>query len=211
MYWQQDLETMPRHSLRALQLNRLQDTVGRLQACVPFYQRQFATTGVGADSIRALDDVRRFPFTTNADLRDQYPRGMLAVPANRLSRLHTSSGTTGKPKAIFFSQRDVDQAADLVARCLIMVGATADEVLQNMMTYGLFTGALVVHYGAEKVGMLVIPAGPGNSERQLLLMREQAGSSHPHPESPSPRRGRDPATLNAAYLATICACPRSAS
>lgn len=94
------------------------------------------------------------------------------MPANRLSRLHTSSGTTGKPKAIFFSQRDVDQAADLVARCLVMVGATADDVLQNMMTYGLFTGALVVHYGAEKVGLLVIPAGPGNSERQILLMRD---------------------------------------
>jgi phenylacetate-CoA ligase len=94
------------------------------------------------------------------------------VPPNRLSRLHTSSGTTGKPKAIFFSQRDVDQAADLVARCLVMVGATADDVLQNMMTYGLFTGALVVHYGAEKVGLLVIPAGPGNSERQFLLMRD---------------------------------------
>jgi phenylacetate-CoA ligase len=172
MYWQPDLETMPRESLRSLQLKRLQDTVTRVGCHVPFYQRQFAESRVDSNQIRTLDDVRRLPFTSNADLRDQYPTGLVAVPANRLSRLHTSSGTTGKPKAIFFSQRDVDQAADLVARCLVMVGATADDVLQNMMTYGLFTGALVVHYGAEKVGLLVIPAGPGNSERQILLMRD---------------------------------------
>jgi phenylacetate-CoA ligase len=172
MYWQPDFETMPRANLQALQLQRLQDTVARLEAHVPFYRDRFAQSGVTAESIRTLDDVRRLPFTTNADLRDQYPTGLVAVPPNHLSRLHTSSGTTGKPKAIFFSQRDVDQAADLVARCLVMVGATAHDVLQNMMTYGLFTGALVVHYGAEKVGLLVIPAGPGNSERQLLLMRD---------------------------------------
>jgi len=172
MYWQPDFETMPRATLQALQLQRLQDTVARLEAHVPFYRDRFAHSGVTPDSIRSLDDVRRLPFTTNADLRDHYPTGFVAVPPDRLSRLHTSSGTTGKPKAIFFSQRDVDQAADLVARCLVMVGATAHDVLQNMMTYGLFTGALVVHYGAEKVGLLVIPAGPGNSERQLLLMRD---------------------------------------
>jgi phenylacetate-CoA ligase len=172
MYWQRDLETMPRDPLRALQLQRLQETVSRLEASVPFYQSQFASTRFTAAELRTLEDIRRLPFTTNADLRNHYPYGLVAVPTNRLSRLHTSSGTTGKPKAIFFSQRDVDQAAELVARCLVMVGATADDVLQNMMTYGLFTGALVVHYGAEKVGMLVIPAGPGNSERQLLLMRD---------------------------------------
>jgi phenylacetate-CoA ligase len=172
MYWQPDFETMPRATLQALQLQRLQDTVARLAAHVPFYRDRFAQSGVTSDSIRSLDDVRRLPFTTNADLRDQYPTGFVAVPPDRLSRLHTSSGTTGKPKAIFFSPHDVDQAADLVARCLVMVGATAQDVLQNMMTYGLFTGALVVHYGAEKVGLLVIPAGPGNSERQLLLMRD---------------------------------------
>lgn len=172
MYWQPDIETMPQPALRALQLQRLQESVARVAAHVPFYRNHFAQTGLTPDAIRTLDDVRRLPFTTNADLREHYPAGFVAVPGSELSRLHTSSGTTGKPKAIFFSARDVNLAAELVARCLVMVGATHEDVLQNMMTYGLFTGALVVHYGAEKVGMLVIPAGPGNSERQLLLMRD---------------------------------------
>lgn len=168
MFWQPDIERMPRESLRARQLQRLQSTVQRVAQQVGFYRDQ----GVSTIPLRSPDDVRRLPFTTSADLRDAYPEGLLAVPRSELLRLHTSSGTTGKPKALFFSRRDVDQAADLVARCLVMAGATAQDVLQNMMTYGLFTGALVVHYGAEKVGILVIPAGPGNSERQLLLMRD---------------------------------------
>jgi phenylacetate-CoA ligase len=116
--------------------------------------------------------VRRLPFTTNADLREAYPAGMLAVGLEDVLRLHTSSGTTGKPKALFFSRKDVDNAAELIARCLVMTGVTRRDVLQNMMTYGLFTGALVMHYGAEKVGCLVIPAGPGNTEKQLLLMQD---------------------------------------
>ncbi len=112
MYWQTDLETMPRDRLRALQLQRLQETVARLETSVPFYQNQFANIRFTADELRTLEDIRRLPFTTNADLRNHYPYGLVAVPPNRLSRLHTSSGTTGKPKAIFFSHRDVDQAAD---------------------------------------------------------------------------------------------------
>jgi phenylacetate-CoA ligase len=127
---------------------------------------------VAPEQIRSLDDVRRLPFTTNADLRENYPDGLLAVERSDVLRLHTSSGTTGKPKALFFSRRDLDQAAGLVARCFVMTGATEADVLQNMMTYGLFTGALMLHYGAEKVGLLVIPAGPGNSDRQLLLMQD---------------------------------------
>lgn len=172
MYWQPDIETLARHELEALQLKRLQRTVARLQAGVPFYQRKFEPNHVGAEELRSLDDLRRLPFTTNADLRENYPDGLLAVPRNQVTRLHTSSGTTGKPKALFFSRADVDQAAELIARCLVMTGCTPNDVLQNMMTYGLFTGALVMHYGAEKVGMLVIPAGPGNSERQVLLMQD---------------------------------------
>jgi phenylacetate-CoA ligase len=117
--------------------------------------------------------LRRLPFTTSADLRDTYPAGLLAVPRTRhLLRLHTSSGTTGRPKALFFSPRDVDNAAELCARSFVATGLTARDVFQNMMTYGLFTGALVAHYGAEKVGCLVIPAGPGNSEKQLALMQD---------------------------------------
>ncbi len=151
---------------------RLQATVRSVAGRVPFYTEKFAELDVRPDGIRSLADLRRLPFTFNADLRANYPDGMLAVPRSEVSRLHTSSGTTGKPKAIYFSGRDVATAGDLMARCLVMTGAGRDDVLQNMMTYGLFTGALVMHYGAEKVGMMVIPAGPGNSERQLLLMQD---------------------------------------
>lgn len=172
MYWQPEIETLAPDALRALQLERLRATVERVAAHVPFYRRRFAEAGFSPADLRRLEDARRLPFTTNADLRESYPDGLLCVPRNQVTRLHTSSGTTGKPKALFFSRRDVDQAAELIARCLVMTGCTADDVLQNMMTYGLFTGALVMHYGAEKVGMMVIPSGPGNSERQLLLMQD---------------------------------------
>lgn len=172
MFWDQAAETRERAALAALQLGRLRETVGRCAECVPFYRQQLAETGVGAETLRTLDDVRRLPFTTSADLRANYPDGLLAIDRRRVSRLHTSSGTTGKPKALFFSKADIDTAADLMARCLVMTGARPGDVLQNMMTYGLFTGALMMHYGAEKVGLMVIPAGPGNSERQLLLMQD---------------------------------------
>ncbi len=172
MYWQPDIETLPAKALQALQLERLRGVVTRVAASVPFYRRKLAEAGVRPEAIQSLADVRRLPFSTNADLRENYPAGLLAVPRNEVARLHTSSGTTGKPKALFFSRRDVDQAAELIARCLVMTGCTRGDVLQNMMTYGLFTGALVMHYGAEKAGLMVIPAGPGNSERQLLLMQD---------------------------------------
>ena len=172
MFWDQSIETASRAELGQLQLRRLQDTVRRVAARVPFYQRKFAGLGVAPEHIRSLDDVRRLPFTTNADLRENYPTGLLAVPLDDTLRLHTSSGTTGKPKAIFFSRADVEGAAELCARSFVMTGVTKKDVFQNMMSYGLFTGALMTHYGAEKVGCLVIPAGPGNSERQVMLMRD---------------------------------------
>ncbi len=172
MFWDQRAETMDRAALATLQLRQLQDTVRRCSERVAFYRQKCAEAGVRPEQIRTLEDVHRLPFTTSADLRAQYPDGLVAVDRQDLARLHTSSGTTGKPKALFFSRGDVDRAAELIARCLLMTGVTRGDVLQNMMTYGLFTGALVMHYGAEKVGLLVIPAGPGNSERQLLLMRD---------------------------------------
>jgi phenylacetate-CoA ligase len=172
MFWDQKIETIQRDALKALQLKRLQATVRRVARKVPLYQQKLAGCGVTPRHVRSLADVRRLPFTTNADLRDAYPAGLLAVAPEDVLRLHTSSGTTGKPKALFFSRSDVDNAAELMARCLVMTGVTKRDVLQNMMTYGLFTGALVMHYGAEKVGCLVIPAGPGNSEKQLLLMQD---------------------------------------
>jgi phenylacetate-CoA ligase len=172
MYWDKRIETMERSALDRLQLKRLQATVRRVAGHVPFYQQQFAERGLRPSHLRTLEDVRRLPFTTNSDLRATYPKGLVAAPSFALARLHTSSGTTGKPKALFFSRKDVDNAAELIARSLVMSGVTPEDILQNMMTYGLFTGALVMHYGAEKVGCLVIPAGPGNSEKQLLLMQD---------------------------------------
>jgi len=172
MFWDQAIETIDRAALERLQLQRLQETVRRVAAQVPFYQQKFAELGVRPDAIRSLADLRRLPFTTSADLRANYPTGLLAVPYDDALRLHTSSGTTGKPKALFFSRQDVDNAAELCARSFVMTGVTKKDVFQNMMTYGMFTGALVTHYGAEKVGCLVIPAGPGNSERQVMLMQD---------------------------------------
>ncbi len=172
MYWDIKIETIDRDSLENLQLKRLKKTLKTVYNNVPFYKEKFDSAGVTPEHIRTLDDVRRLPFTTGEDLRNAYPDGLLATSKDKIIRLHTSSGTTGKPKAIYFSAKDVDRAAELMARCLVMTGVTHNDVLQNMMTYGLFTGALVMHYGAEKVGVLVIPAGPGNSERQLMLMRD---------------------------------------
>lgn len=163
---------MERSALERLQIKRLQDTLRRCARSVPFYQQKFSESGIRAADIRTLDDVRRLPFTTSADLRATYPKGMVTVKEGQLLRLHTSSGTTGKPKALFFSRKDINNAAELVARCFVMTGATPKDVFQNMMTYGLFTGALMIHYGAEKVGCMVIPAGPGNTERQLMLMQD---------------------------------------
>ncbi len=171
MFWQQEIETLDRPALDALQLKRLRKTVRRLER-VPFYRGKFLETGFKPKEINSAADLRRLPFTTAADLRENYPDGLLAVSKEKVLRLHTSSGTTGKPKALFFSRRDVDNAAELIARALCMTGVTRRDVFQNMMTYGLFTGGLVMHYGAEKVGCMVIPAGPGTSERQLLLMQD---------------------------------------
>jgi len=171
MFWQQEIETLARPALEALQITRLRETVQRLEQ-VPFYRAKFRKAEIALGKIKSLDDVRRLPFTMADDLRANYPDGLLAVPRDETLRLHTSSGTTGKPKALFFSRRDLDQAAELIARALCMTGVTRRDVLQNMMSYGMFTGGLMMHYGAEKVGCMVIPSGPGASERQLMLMQD---------------------------------------
>ncbi len=172
MFWNKEIETLSRKKLEELQIDRLKKTVKKVYDKVPFYKNKFMETGIKPQDIQSLKDVTKLPFTTNDDLRANFPDGLVAVPKGQIIRLHTSSGTTGKPKALFFSKKDVDVAADQMARCLIMSGMTSEDILQNMMTYGLFTGALVMHYGAEKVGCLVIPAGPGNSERQISLMQD---------------------------------------
>ncbi len=171
-YWQKDIETINRRDLEDLQVKRLRKAMRLAGKNIPFYRNNFAAMNIRPKDFTTVKDIGKLPFTSREDLRANYPFGMLAVDKEQVVRLHTSSGTTGKPKAIFFSKKDINQAADLIARCLIMTGTTKGDVLQNMMTYGLFTGALVMHYGAEKAGVLVIPAGPGNTQRQIALMRD---------------------------------------
>ncbi len=172
MYWDSKLETINKEELEALQFKRLIKILKTVTKNVNFYKEKFKAVGISPGDIKTLADVKKLPFTTGEDLKATYPDGLLAIKKEDVVRLHTSSGTTGKPKAIFFSARDIDSAAELMARCFVMTGVTRSDVFQNMMTYGLFTGALVMHYGAEKLGVLVIPAGPGNSERQLTLMKD---------------------------------------
>lgn len=171
-FWNKQIETLPREKLEEIQLKRLKKTVKKVYQRVLYYKKKFKETGVTPEDIKSLEDVRRLPFTTKEDLYVDYPYGLLAVPKERVIRVHTSSGTTGKPKAIFFSKTDINNSAELIARCLVMTGAQKGDILQNSMTYGLFTGAFVMHYGAEKVGIFVIPAGPGNTERQIALMQD---------------------------------------
>jgi len=172
MFWQKQVETIGRRSLQSFQLQKLRKTVADVYRKVPFYKDRLDASGVKPSDIETLKDISKLPFTTRDDLRDNYPYGMLAVPKHNVVRLHTSSGTTGKPKAIFFSAKDINNSAQLIARCLVMTGMTRGDVLQNMMTYGLFTGAMIMHYGAEKLGVLVIPSGPGNTDRQITLMQD---------------------------------------
>jgi len=169
MFWDKEFETMDEGALRALQLERLRWTIGQADRS-PMYRNRFARDGV--PKIKTMDDVRRLPFTTKQDLRDAFPYGLLAVPLEEVVRLHSSSGTTGNPTVIYHTKADIDGWGDLMARCLYMSGMRKNDVFQNMMGYGLFTGGLGFHYGAEKLGALTIPIGPGNSKRQIWFMQQ---------------------------------------
>ncbi len=164
-----ELEFASERDLGALQLERLRWSVGQA-ARSPHYGRVFAEHGLGPGSIQTLDDLQKFPLTAKRDLRDSYPFGVLAVPKEAIVRMHHSSGTTGMATAVFHTAGDIERWAGLVARCLHMAGLRRGDVFQNMMTYGLFTGGLGLHYGAEKLGAFVIPMGAGNSRRQIEFM-----------------------------------------
>jgi phenylacetate-CoA ligase len=171
IYWHPEVETASRADLQRLQQERLRATV--IQAAKsPFYRERFRRLGIAAEQVRTLDDLRRFGFTVKQDLRETYPYGMLAVSRDEVVRVHVSSGTTGTPTAVFHTQRDIDRWTDIMARCMYMVGMRKHDVMQNMMTYGMFTGGLGVHYGAERLGMMVLPTSAGNTERQIRLMRD---------------------------------------
>jgi phenylacetate-CoA ligase len=169
MYWDELHETMRPAELEALQLRRLRETLERA-AGVPFYRDLFAREGVRPERIRTLDDLRTLPFTRKQDLRGGYPFGFFAVPMNRIVRIHTTSGTTGKPTVVGYTRGDLDNWSDLIARNMTMVGLTADDIFQNAVNMGMFTGGLGFHYGAEKVGMTVLPAGTGNTKRQIEMI-----------------------------------------
>ena len=171
MYWDKDIEILDRERLEALQLGRFKKTVKKAQKSV-YYGRKFKGMGLDANLVKSLDDIRNFPFTTKDDLREHWPYGFIAVPKDKLIRMHSSSGTTGRAIVVFHTAADVRAWTDVLARCIYMAGMRKTDVFQNMMTYGLFTGGLGFHYAAEKVGALVIPAGAGNSKRQIQLMRD---------------------------------------
>ena len=170
-YFNPELETMPREELEKLQLERLQKTVRHCMNA-EFYRQKFAELGITPDDIKTLDDVRRLPFTTKEDLRENYPFGLACVPMRECTRLHSSSGTTGNPTVVLHSQKDLDEWATAVARCLWMVGSRHEDVFQNSAGYGMFTAGLGFQYGAERVGMLTVPAAAGNTTRQIKFIKD---------------------------------------
>ena len=162
---------MSEDALKALQLERLQHTVRHCMNS-PFYQKKFQELGITPEDIKTLDDVRKLPFTSKEDLRENYPFGLACVPMKDCVRLHSSSGTTGNPTVVLHTQKDLDEWANAVARCLWMVGSRPEDVFQNSAGYGMFTAGLGFQYGAERVGMLTVPAAAGNTIRQIKFIKD---------------------------------------
>ena len=165
-------ETMPREALAQLQARRLKETLERAYASVPHYKRKFDTAGVKPGDLQTLADIARFPFTAKADLRDNYPFGMFAVPRTELLRVHASSGTTGKPTVVGYTKGDLDRWSDLMARSFACGGTVPGDIVHNAYGYGLFTGGLGAHYGAERLGCTVVPLSGGGTERQVALLTD---------------------------------------
>jgi phenylacetate-CoA ligase len=172
MLFDEEFETLPREALEALQLKRLVATAERVYATVPFYKKKFDECGVKPSDIKSLKDLSRLSFTNKIDLRDNYPFGLFAVPMEQVVRIHASSGTTGKPTVVGYTRRDINTWAELMARSLAAAGAHKNDIIHNAYGYGLFTGGLGVHYGAEKLGASVIPISGGNSKRQIVIMQD---------------------------------------
>ncbi len=172
MIWDDEFETLPREALQALQSKRLRDLVDKVYAAVPFYRHRLDEAGWKAGDLRGIEDLQHLPFTGKDDLRETYPFGLFAVPMERVVRVHASSGTTGKPIVVGYTRRDIDTWAELMARTLACGGTTKGDVVHNAYGYGLFTGGLGAHYGAEKIGATVIPISGGNTKRQIMLMQD---------------------------------------
>ena len=171
MIWSKE-ETLSRAEIEAIQLARLQETVNRVYAKVPAYRAKMDAAGVSPADVKTLKDLAKLPFVTKQDLRDNYPFGLFAVPKEELVRIHASSGTTGKPTVVGYTQNDMDMWTECVSRIACMGGATKKDVAQICFGYGMFTGALGLHYGLEKIGATVVPSSTGNSEKQIMYQRK---------------------------------------
>lgn len=172
MIWNEEYETLPREALQALQLKRLQAQVERVYATVPYYRKKMEDAGVVPADIKTLDDIRLLPFTTKEDLRKNYPFGLFTVPMEQIVRIHASSGTTGKPTVVGYTKGDIQLWAELMTRTLSAAGVTKGDIVHNAYGYGLFTGGLGAHYGAENLGAAVIPISGGNTKRQIQIMQD---------------------------------------
>ncbi|MGA7279289.1 MAG: phenylacetate--CoA ligase [Desulfocapsaceae bacterium] len=172
MYWEEEIETLPRVGLESIQLKRLQALVARVYETVEPYRRKMVAAGVEPGDIHQLSDLQKLPFTTKDDLRDNYPFGMFTMGLDDIVRVHASSGTTGKPTVVGYTKKDIDTWANLMARALTCAGASRGDMVHNAYGYGLFTGGLGAHYGAEKLGATVIPVSGGNSKRQITIMKD---------------------------------------
>lgn len=172
MIWDVQHETMNRSELQKLQLTRLQQTLKTVYENVPFYRQKFAELNLKPEDCKTLKDLSKFPFTVKTDLRDNYPFNLFAVPREKVVRIHASSGTTGKPTVVGYTQKDINTWSELVARLVTMSGVSEEDTAQVCFGYGLFTGAFGLHYGLERVGAMVVPISTGNTERQIMLMQD---------------------------------------
>lgn len=170
--WNETAETMSREDLEQLQLERLQSTLNRVYKNVKFYRTRFDEIGIEPPDVRSREDLEKIPFTTKEVLRDNYPYGMFALPLREVVRIHSSTGTTGKPTVVGYSANDLDSWSEVVARIMSAGGVTKDDVVQIAFGYGLFTGGFGLHYGAERIGASVIPISSGNTRRQLMIMED---------------------------------------
>ncbi len=172
LYWEEEIETLPRVGLESIQLRRLQHLVSRVYRTVAPYRRKMEAGGVRPEDIKTLADLRKLPFTVKNDLRDNYPFGLFTVPMEEIVRVHASSGTTGKPTVVGYTQKDIETWANVMARALTCAGAHRGDMVHNAYGYGLFTGGLGAHYGAERLGATVIPVSGGNTKRQITIMKD---------------------------------------
>ncbi len=172
MFFQKDIETMPRNEIEAMQLTRLKWLVDYCSNNVPFYSKRLADAGVTADKLKTIDDIKYIPYTTKEDIRDNYPFGLFGAPMKNIIRLHASSGTTGKPTVVGYTKNDIENWSDCMARICIAGGATDEDIIHIAFGYGLFTGALGLHYGLEKIGATVVPTSSGNTEKNIMLMQD---------------------------------------